>query len=142
VTIIVTNRYDPITAQGGKPTIRFADVMEDLVNGVNDLNAKPINDITDDFALILTNAGQVIRYAGTTNITITIPASTDVEFDVGTEIEIQHDGTAVITVVIITDTLTSSAGLGTGPRKIAAKGDARLFLTALTNWKISGNQIT
>lgn len=140
--IIAPNRNDPLVLENSRPTLRFADVIESLVNEVNDLNAKPINEIADDFTLILTNASQVIRYTGSTNITITIPASTDVEFEVGSEIEIQNDGTAVITIVITTDTLTSSAGLGTGSRSIAADGDARLFLVALTNWKISGNQVT
>ena len=107
-----------------------------MVNVVNNLTLKPINTIDNDFTLILTDV--VVRYTGNTNITITIPANT---FEIGKEIEIQNDGTAIITVVT-TDTLTSSAGLGTGPRSIAAKGDARIFLTASTNWKISGNQIT
>lgn len=140
--IIAPNRYDRLTLEDGRPSLRFAELIESLVGEVNALNAKPINEITGDFTLILTDAGQVIRYTGSTNITITIPASTDVEFEVGTEIEIQNDGTAIITIVITTDTLTSSTGLGTGSRSVAADGDARLFLVALTNWKISGNQIT
>ena len=137
MTLVATNRYERLTAQDGVPSLRFAELIEDMVNAVNDLTTKPINTITDDFTLILTDV--VIRYTGSTNITITIPADT---FEVGDEIEIQNDGTAIITVDTTTDTLTSSAGLGIGERSIAAKGDARIFLTASTNWKISGNQIT
>jgi len=137
MTLIATNRYERMTAQDGAPSLRFAELIEDMANAVNDLTTKPINTITDDFTLILTDV--VVRYAGSTNITITIPADT---FEVGDEIEIQNDGTAIITIVTTTDTLTSSAGLGTGSRAIAAKGDARIFLTELTNWKISGNQVT
>lgn len=142
MTIITINRNDPIALPSRRPTLRFVGVIEDLVNKINDLTAKPINTITDDYTLILNDGGRAVRYAGTSNITITIPASTAVSFDVGTETEIQNDGTAIITVAITTDTLTSSAGLGTGSRAIAASGDARLFLTAPTKWKISGNQIT
>lgn len=137
MTLVATNRYERLTLENGSPSLRFAELIEDMTNAVNDLTLKPINTIDDDFTLILTDV--VVRYAGSTNITITIPAST---FQVGTEVEVQNDGTAIITVATTTDTLTSSAGLGTGSRAIAASGDARLFLTALTNWKISGNQIT
>lgn len=139
--IIPPNRQDPLNEGSGVPTIRFSGFLEDLVNDVNDLTAVPVRNITEDTTLIIMDAGTVIRNTGS-NITVTIPSSTSVEFDIGTLIEFQNDGTGTMKIAINTDTLTDSSSLGTGTRTIAKDGEARIRLVALTKWKISGEQIT
>lgn len=137
--IIPPNRQDPISEGNGTPSTRFANVVEDLVNAFNDLIALPVREISEDTTLVLEDGGTVIRNVGG-NVTVTIPAVEN-QVDVGTWVEFQNDGTGIMTI-IAEDTLTSSAGLGTGTRAIAVDGEARILLVAPTQWKIRGEQIT
>jgi hypothetical protein len=128
------NRQEPITA-GNIPVSRFSNLMEDLVSEVNDLTAVPIRNISDDTTVLVTDV--VVRNTGG-NVVVTIPADT---FDIGSSVEFQNDGTGTMKIAC-DDTLTSSAGLGTGTRTIASGGESRVLLVADGKWKIRGEQIT
>lgn len=133
------NRNDELVGKDGRASLRFAQVLEDLVEDVNDLGAKPVRNITENTTLIITDV--IVRNTGG-NVVVTIPASTAVEFDIGTGIEFQNDGSGTMKIAIDTDTLTDSSGLGTGTRTIATNGEGRALLVADTQWKFSGEQIT
>ena len=137
--IIAPNRYDPIAQGNGEPEQRFIDFLEDVATEINNLVARPVREITADTTLVLEDGGTVIRNVGSSNIVVTIPAST---YDVGAEIEFQNDGSGTMKIAIDTDTLTSSADGTTGTRTIAAAGEARTLLVAETQWKIRGEQMT
>ncbi len=136
MTIIATNRTQAIVSKDGLPITRFADVIDDLVDTVNDLTAKPVRNISVDTTLVLEDAGTVIRNTAG-NITVTIPTG----YDIGTEIEFQNDGTGTMKITV-TDTLINSADGTTGIRTIAIDGEARTILVTSTQWKIRGEQLT
>ena len=140
---IAPNRHNAVVDEGGRFVRRSADVIEDLVNDVNDLMALPINTQDSSYTFLLTDAGKIIRKTSTTLLqTYTIPANSSAAFDLGTEIQVQNDGTVALSIAIDSDTLTSSAGLGVGTRILGASGEARLTKVTATSWKISGEQVT
>lgn len=53
MTIVVPNRGDPLVDDSGRPSIRFSDVLEELVDKVNDLTANidPITANTDEYTV-------------------------------------------------------------------------------------------
>lgn len=142
--IIAPNRHDAIIGEGGVSSIRFINIVEDLVNAVNSLIAILINNQNGSYTLVLEDAGKIIRNTNgqTNNRIFTVPSNTDVAFDIGTRVEMQNDGTQSLKVVVATDTLTSEAGLGTGVRTIAAAGSAILTKVTAIEWKIRGEQLT
>ena len=74
--------------------------------------------------------------------TYTIPNNDSVEFEIGTQIEIQNDGSVSMLIAITDDTLTSSADGTTGTRTLAASGEARIVKVEKTKWKIRGENLT
>lgn len=142
MSITATNRFDAIVDDSGRASIRFADVLEDVVAAVNALVAIPINNQSSSYTLDINDAGKIIRQTGDlTNRIFTVPANADVAFDIGTRIEVQNDGTQVLNVDVDVDTLTSEAGLGTGLREISPAGSAVLTKVDTTAWKIRGEQL-
>lgn len=142
MSITATTRFDAIVDEGGRASIRFADVIEDVVDAVNALVAIPVNNQSSSYTLDINDAGTIIRQTGDlTNRIFTVPANADVEFDIGTRIEVQNDGTEVLKVAVDVDTLTSEAGLGTGVREISPPGSAVLTKVDTTAWKIRGEQL-
>jgi len=138
--IIPPNRS---TLLEGKPNLRFAAFLVELTAAVNKLTAPPVNTQDSSYTFVLADAGSIIRKTSTTvNQIYTIPANVDVAIEVGSQIEIQNDGTVDLDIAIDTDTLTSEAGLGTGTRILAAAGSAVLRKVAATKWKIRGEQLT
>lgn len=140
---IAPSRFDPMVSEEGLPTRRFASVVEDLVSDVNDLLEPSINTQDSDYTLVLEDAGKIIRKTSTTNFQdYIIPANSAVAFPIGTRIEFQNDGSSDMDIDIVTDTLTSEAGLGNGKRTIAKDGSAVIRKVDETKWKIRGQQLT
>lgn len=140
---IAPNRFDPIVDEDGRQTIRFSQVVEDLVEDVNDLLEPSISTQDSDYTLVLEDAGTIIRKTSSTLFKdYIIPANSAVAFPVVTRIEIQNDGSVDMKVSIDTDTLTFEADGTTGTRTIAPSGSAILTKVADTNWKIRGQQLT
>ena len=140
---IAPNRFDPLVDEDGRPSLRFSNVVEDLVSDVNDLLEPSINTQDNDYTLVLEDAGKIVRKTSSTNFQdYIIPANSAVAFPIGTRVEFQNDGSSDMDVDIDTDTLTSEAGLGTGKRIIAKDGSAIIRKVATTQWKIKGQQLT
>lgn len=141
--IIPPNRHDQIVSEGGIPSLRFSDVIEDIVDAVNALVAIPVNNQSSSYTLDINDAGTIIRQTGElTNRIFTVPANGDVAFDIGTRIEMQNDGTQPLKIAVDADTLTSEADGTTGVRTIAAAGSAILTKVTDVGWKIRGEQMT
>ena len=143
MTIIAVNRRDTIVTEKGVQTLLFAAMIENLINTVNAVVARPVNTQDVDYTFLLTDALTIVRKtSSTSNQTYTIPANTEVAFEIGHTLEVQNDGSVDIKIAINTDTLTSEAGLGTGTRTVAAAGSAIITKVADTQWKIRGEQLT
>ncbi len=140
---IAPNRFDPIVDENGVPSLRFSDVIEDLVSNVNDLLEPSINTQDSDYTLVLEDAGKILRKTSSTNFQdYIIPANSAVAFPVVTRVEFQNDGSSDMDIDIDDDELVSEAGLGSGKRTIARDGSAIITKVATTKWKIRGQQMT
>ena len=138
--IIPPNRQEALTEEG-RPTTRFSDVLEDMVDAINDLVVRPVNTQDSDYTFVLTDA--VVRKTSDTSLQVyTIPSNDELAFDVGRLLEVQNDGSVAMQVAITDDTMTFEADGTTGTRTIGAGGSGRFFKAATTNWKCRGQQMT
>lgn len=143
MTIIAPNRQDPIVEGNGVLSLRFADVIESLVDTVNALAARSVNTQDSSYTFLSTDDLTIVRKTSTTtNQVYTIPANDSVAFDLGTVLEVQNDGSVDLDVAIDADTLTFEADGTTGIRTIAADGSGRFVKVADTAWKARGEQMT
>lgn len=143
MTIITPIRTTALVNDEGDTTLRFAEFLDEIVESVNRLVARPINTQNSSYTFLLTDALMIVRKTSTTaNQVYTIPANTSVAFELGHVLEVQNDGSVAMTVAIDTDTLTSEAGLGTGTRTIGPGGSGRFVKVADTEWKARGEQMT
>lgn len=95
---------------------------------------------TTDYTMVLTDAGQTIRFTGSlTSKTFTIPANGSVAYPIGTLIGIENDGSVPISLAVTTDTLTWSKDNTTGTRTLAAGASAVIHKTTATTWKVGGS---
>lgn len=167
MTLIPPRRDDDVTP-GAKPTMRFANFMEDSTTDINDsaLKFPPIRVPEDDsetdddltYTFTLDDANNIVlKNAGTAGQKYVLPRFVDVAYAVGTFIEIYNDTTVDLLVGpkdsgdLLEDT---TAGLTTGSRTIGAGGWARLRLINIDSeidadtgnqqmtWKMTGDQIT
>ncbi|MGY8962546.1 MAG: hypothetical protein ACKVKT_03210 [Rhodospirillales bacterium] len=114
-----------------------------MVEKVNSLVSRKINAQESSYSFLITDDLTIVRKTSTTKSQVyTIPASTDVAFDIGAVLEVQNDGSVAMTVAITTDTLTFEANNTTGTRTIAAGGSGRFLKVAATKWKARGEQMT
>lgn len=135
MTIIAPNRE-------GSQNLRFAAFISEITQTVNALVAKPVNAQEADYTFLLTDAFTIVRKTSTTsNQVYTIPANTDVPFEIGHVLNVQNDGSVPLDVAIDTDTMTSEADGTTGTRTIGAAGSGRFVKVADTEWKARGQQM-
>ncbi len=87
---------------------------------------------TDDYELVLTDAGKMIDMNKGTAVTLTIPANSAVPFPVDTRIDLNQYGVGLLTVVITTDTLRGDA-VSVGQYK-----GLSLWKRTATEWVIFG----
>ncbi len=143
MSIVVTTRSESLVGEDGLASLRFAELLENLVNTVNDLSALPVNTQDSDYTFILTDAGGVVRKtSSTTQQTYTIPSNDSVAFDIGTQIEMQNDGSVVLDIEIDQDTLTFEADGTVGKRTIAPSGSGQFLKVEATKWKCRGQQMS
>ena len=143
MSIIVTTRYEPLVDEGGLASIRFADLLESLVDMANELTARPVNTQDLSYTFLLIDGLTIVRKtSATTQQAYTIPSNDVTAFDIGTVLEVQNDGTATLDIEIDTDTLTFEADGSTGKRSIASAGSGRFVKVATTKWKCRGQQMT
>jgi len=97
---------------------------------------------TASYTMILTDAGQTVRFTGATASKVcTIPANSSVAYPIGTMIGITNDGSVTMTLAITTDTLTWGKDNTTGTRTLAAGADCVIHKTTATTWKINGSAL-
>lgn len=92
---------------------------------------------TSGKTLELTDAGCFLRFNSSSNLTVTIPANADVEFPLGTEIEICRWGTGTLTIAAASGvTLNSPSGL----KKVAVQyGTVGLKKINTDTWLLTGS---
>lgn len=91
---------------------------------------------TNDYTLLLTDAGKLIDFNSASNRTLTIPSNLSVAFPIGTQIVIARYGTGTVTIAISSDTLRSASSY----TKIATQyGAATLVKRAETEWYLFGD---
>lgn len=143
MTIIAPNRQDPIVDGNGVLSLRFADVIESLVDTVNSLSARPVNTQDSSYTFLSTDDLTIVRKTSVTPGQLyTIPSNDSVAFDIGTVLQVQNDGSVSLSVAIDADTLIFEADGTLGPRTIAAAGSGRFVKVADTVWKARGEQMT
>jgi len=109
---------------------------------VENLLISTIQGKTASYTLVLSDAGQTIRFTGATaSKVLTIPANSVVAFTPGTLIRVHNDGSVNMTVVITTDTLTWAEDNTTGTRTLAPGASCEIQKVAATDWKIDGSTL-
>lgn len=97
---------------------------------------------TEDYTMVLTDAGQTVRTTGSTAAqTLTIPANGSVAYPIGTLIGIENDSSVDWSLAITTDTMTWSKDNTTGTRTLAAGASAVLKKVTATGWKVAGSAL-
>ena len=90
---------------------------------------------TDDYTLVLGDAGEGFSMNNASAKTFTIPADGGVAFVVGTRIEFMNVGAGLLTIAITTDTLNSAGG---GLRDLAQYEAATATKMTSTMWVLTG----
>lgn len=140
---IPPNRDDKILEENGNTTFRFARFLENIAEILRNLSNQEINTQDENYTFVSDDAGKIIRNTtSTVNQRYTIPSNADVDYPLGTFINIQNDSLLSLSIRIDTDTLTSSAGLGSGNRVLGPSGEAKIVKVDATTWKITGAQLT
>jgi len=95
----------------------------------------PTTSVTDNYTLILTDAGKFISMTAATDKTITIPLFATVEYPINTVIYFENLGAAdLIIAITATGTLTSESSWV----KIPAKCTAFIRKSATNTWNLAG----
>jgi hypothetical protein len=95
----------------------------------------------DNYTLVLADAGKDI-FVTVTAKTITIPANSSVDFQIGTGFTVTNESAVTTTIAITTDTLILANSASTGSRTLAPYGVAVFKKITATKWIGSGNGLT
>ncbi len=101
----------------------------------------PQNSRSAAYGLVAGDAGKHIYYT-VTGQTVTIPANSNVAFQIGTTITFITAPSVSLSIAITTDTLRLANTTTTGTRTLAANGIATAIKTTATTWIISGNGLS
>jgi len=124
-------------------TITGAPTAATATTAANNLGyvGMPQNSQSGAYGLVAADAGKHIYYT-TTGQTVTIPANSNVAFQIGTTITFITAPSVSLSIAITTDTLRLANSTSTGTRTLAANGVATAIKTTATTWIISGNGLT
>ncbi len=111
---------------------------EALAVAIPNVHRWQINEVTNTtYTLALTDAGKILELNNSSPMTLTVPADSSVNFEVGQEIIITQYGTGQVSV---------AAGVGVTIRSLSGNlnvsgqyGVARLVKLASDEWLLSGN---
>lgn len=150
MTVITPPRTVRLTTRLGTATPRFASFLDDTVEDLNDL--------TDGVSLaIVEDSDQSVTFESADAFTVrrkisgslgqkyTIPSLDDLDYELGTWIEIYNDTGVELQIEASVDRLESTeAGVVEGIRTMGESGWGRLVLIDIetVTWKINGDQIT
>jgi hypothetical protein len=101
----------------------------------------PQNSQSGAYGLVAGDAGKHIYYT-VTGQTVTIPANSNVAYQIGTTITFITAPSVSLSIAITTDTLRLANTATTGTRTLAANGVATAIKVTSTAWVISGNGLT
>lgn len=91
---------------------------------------------TSSYTLVLSDAGKLVEFNSSSNLTLTIPANSSVAFPVGTQIVVARLGSGKVNIAITTDTLYSVSS----NRYISSQyGAATLVKRTSTTWYLFGD---
>ena len=126
---------------GTTPTITPANAVAATAASTAGYIGLPQVSVNTNTAILATHAGKHI-YTTTTALTHTIPANTNVAFEIGTTLTFITAPSVSLTINVTTDTMYLAGAGTTGPRTLAANGMATAVKTTGTTWIISGNGLT
>jgi hypothetical protein len=96
-------------------------------------------DVTDNYTLVLADAGRLVTMDASTAKTITVPANADVAFELRQHIDLARLGTGAVTIAGAAGvTVNSSLGLKLRDRY----STATLIKVATNSWLLSGDTTT
>lgn len=103
----------------------------------------PANTQNGSYTAVLTDSGKMIlKAAGGSGETITIPANASVAYPLGTVLTIVNMGGGTLTIAITSDTLTWAVDGSTGSRTLADNGLATAIKVGTTEWLITGTGLS
>jgi len=126
---------------GTTPTITPANAVAATSASTAGYIGLPQISVSANTAILATHAGKHI-YTTTTALTHTIPANTNVAFEIGTTLTFITAPSVSLSIAITTDTMYLAGAGTTGTRTLAANGMATAVKTTGTTWIISGNGLT
>ena len=126
---------------GTAPTITPANAVAATSASTAGYIGMPQISVSANTAILATHAGKHI-YTTTTSLTHTIPANSNVAFEIGTAITFVTAPSVSLSIAITTDTLRLANSTSTGTRTLAANGVATAIKVTSTAWIISGNGLT
>jgi hypothetical protein len=111
---------------------------ESIAVAVPNIHRWAINTVTNTtYSLTLTDAGKVVQLNNSNPMTLTVPADSSVNFEVGQEIVLTQYGSGQVTVAAAVGVTIRSLS---GNLKISGQyGEARLIKLASDEWLLSGN---
>jgi hypothetical protein len=100
--------------------------------------------ISNNYVCVLSDSGKHILHptTDTTARTITIPASSSVNYELGTTITIINQNSAGTLTIVCGDTMRLAGSGITGNRTLTANGMCTAIKLSATEWIISGTNLT
>ena len=126
---------------GTTPTITPANAVAATSASTAGYIGMPQISVSANTAILATHAGKHI-YTTTTALTHTIPANSNVAFEIGTTLTFITPAAVSLSIAITTDTMYLAGTGTTGTRTLAAYGMATAVKITSTSWIISGNGLT
>ena len=123
------------------PTITPANAAATTAASTAGYIGMPQISVSANTAILATHAGKHI-YTTTTGLTHTIPANSNVAFEIGTTLTFINPAAVSLSIAITTDTMYLAGTGTTGTRTLAAYGMATAVKITSTSWIISGNGLT
>jgi hypothetical protein len=126
---------------GTTPTITPANAVAATSASTAGYIGMPQISVSANTAILATHAGKHI-YTTVTGLTHTIPANSNVAFEIGTTITFVNPASVSLSIAITTDTLLLAGSGTTGTRTLGAYGMATVIKITSTSWMISGTNVT
>jgi len=150
MTVVTPQRSVRLITQDGVATPRFASFLDDTIDDLNEVTAGVALVITEDSVTNVTfTDGDAFtarrKVFGALGQKYIIPPFDDLNYDLGSWIEIFNDTDFDLRIEATEDRLESTAvGAIDGPRTMGAGGWGRLVLMDIdvVTWKLNGEQIT
>jgi hypothetical protein len=144
--------YTPLNASGqGSPNGTMTGELT-LATGVGPTSdhsagfrGMPVNEQDASYTLVLDDAGKMIRFAGSSAATWTLPAASSVNFPEGTAIVVRSVGAGALTIAAPGDggiSIAGEAASGAATRTLAQYGLATLIKESGDYWVSTGTGVS